>query len=210
MSLFLSTRFSVIAIITVHFFGLIGLQTAYADWFLLLTPLNLMLSVGLLLLHHKHWKFGIGWFLLAAFSVGFGVEVLGVQTGFPFGNYVYGETLGPKVAGVPLVIGLNWVMLTYCAGIIVAPIKAHLVVKAMLAATLMVLLDFLIEPIAPVLDFWSWEQHLIPWENYLAWWVVAFALGLLFQRLRFAKDNRLAGALFLVQVVFFGILNFIY
>ncbi|MGS2619138.1 carotenoid biosynthesis protein [Micromonospora sp. LZ34] len=46
---------------------------------------------------------------------GFAIEALGVATGFPFGSYDYSGQLGPKLAGVPLVIPLAWTWMAWPA-----------------------------------------------------------------------------------------------
>ena len=43
-------------------------------------------------------------------------EILGVNYGLIFGKYDYGDNLGLKLLGVPLLIGLNWVVLTFICG----------------------------------------------------------------------------------------------
>jgi uncharacterized membrane protein len=43
------------------------------------------------------------------------VEALGVRTGLPFGRYAYGDALGPKLLGVPLVIPLAWTWMAWPA-----------------------------------------------------------------------------------------------
>lgn len=45
-------------------------------------------------------------------------EILVVSYGIIFGNYKYGEILGYKVLGVPLIIGINWCILTLIKGAI--------------------------------------------------------------------------------------------
>ncbi|GAA3502763.1 carotenoid biosynthesis protein [Streptomyces prasinosporus] len=56
---------------------------------------------------------------LALFAVaglgGLVVEAVGVRTGFPFGAYHYTGSLGPSVAGVPVVVPLAWVMMAWPA-----------------------------------------------------------------------------------------------
>ena len=47
----------------------------------------------------------------AAGSIGFGAELLGVQTGKPFGPYDYSGKLGPKVADVPVMAAAAWALL---------------------------------------------------------------------------------------------------
>ncbi|TDC81318.1 carotenoid biosynthesis protein [Micromonospora sp. KC606] len=46
---------------------------------------------------------------------GFAIEALGVATGLPFGSYDYSGQLGPKLAGVPLVIPLAWTWMAWPA-----------------------------------------------------------------------------------------------
>ncbi|MBK7882949.1 MAG: carotenoid biosynthesis protein [Chitinophagaceae bacterium] len=47
-------------------------------------------------------------FLLICVCIGIAVEIIGVKTGFLFGNYSYGIVLGPKIQSVPILIGINW------------------------------------------------------------------------------------------------------
>ena len=55
-------------------------------------------------------------FFIFAFSIGFLVEVIGVNYGIIFGNYTYGKVLGFKVLNVPLMIGVNWFFLSIACG----------------------------------------------------------------------------------------------
>ena len=113
----------------------------------------------------------------AIFLVGFGAETIGVQTGHLFGTYAYGPNLGPKAMGVPFMIGLNWVMLTWaCAGL-VRPCVPNVLLSVFLSAGLMVLLDLLMEQAAPVLGFWSFAENKVPLRNYTDW----FFTGLITQ-----------------------------
>ena len=45
-------------------------------------------------------------------------EILVVSYGIIFGNYKYGEILGYKVLGVPLIIGINWCILSLIKGVV--------------------------------------------------------------------------------------------
>src|SRR5690349_9168331 len=56
---------------------------------------------------------------LVAITAGGGllVEALGVATGFPFGPYTYTGTLGPIIAGVPVVVPLAWTWMAWPAWI---------------------------------------------------------------------------------------------
>lgn len=187
--------------------GVIGLQLSFTrPWFLALTPFNLLLSAAILFSFHKDLNRAFWLFCILSFLTGFFTEVAGVASGLIFGQYSYGNTLGVKWLGVPLIIGINWLMLIYSTGIICSGLKVHFVLKAAAAAFLMVLLDLFIEPVAIASDFWSWETLPVPVQNYVAWFVLSFFLHLLFYSLPFRKENPAAKFLYLFQLVFFMIL----
>lgn len=198
---------AIAVLLLLHAVGLIGLLSDRQSWFLALTPINLLLSAALVWWNHNGWSGTKIAVLVLAFLVGMAVEIAGVATGVIFGEYSYGATLGPKLFAVPIVIGVNWAMLVYCSGVLVARLQLALWLKAAIAAALMVGLDVLLEPVAIKLDFWSWAEAAIPLQNYVAWFVVAFGLLLVFHRTFKATSNRVAVVLFLLQVAFFGALN---
>jgi uncharacterized membrane protein len=184
--------------------GVIGLQIpALHNLFVVLTPLNLMMSVMALLWFHTDWRASFAIYAMLAMSVGYGVEVIGVKTGLIFGEYAYGPGLGPQLLGVPPVIGLNWLMLTYCCGSVCDRIPTGVIVKAVLGASLLVAFDVVVEPVAVALRFWMWFGQPVPLQNYVGWWLVSFGLLLLWFRLPFQKQNPLAIWLFALQFAFF-------
>jgi putative membrane protein len=200
-------EFSAGALAFVHAVGLLGLTTPWKDWFVAMTPVTLLLSAAVLLLHHRDWNLAFVAVLAVIFLVGYGVEVAGVTTGVIFGEYSYGGTLGWKVLDVPLVIGVNWLILVYCTGSMTARLGIPKWAKAAVGAGLMTGLDILIEPIAIRFDYWTWVSGTPPLQNYIAWFGVAFLLLLMFQYLKFDKQNKVAMALFFIQFAFFAILN---
>lgn len=189
--------------------GLIGLNVqATAPLFQALTPFNLIASLGLLLLFHTDWRPAFGIYCIAAFVLGFLAEVIGVHTGLLFGDYSYGTVLGLKLAGVPLTIGTNWLLLTYLCGSVVDRLPLGTPLKVLLAAGLMTLLDVLIEPVAVHLGFWQWHTADIPLSNYLGWYGISAVIFGLFYLFPFEKKNALAPWLLLLQFLFFGLNTF--
>ena len=73
----------------------------------------------------------------------------------------------------------------------------------------MVVLDYLIEPIAIIYDFWSWEIGVPPFSNYAAWFIVAFGISIIWQLNKLKLNTRIAMAVYGVEFLFFGILNLI-
>lgn len=174
---------SIFAIWLVTISGLIGIWLGHGDWFLPKTPFNLLLGMALL-----YWNFPIKrvwpdlliWSLV--YIVGMSVEMIGVNTGLLFGNYWYGENLGPKVMNVPLLIGVNWVVLTFLTANIAKRILRNSWLASILGAVLMVFLDFFIEPIAPIFDYWHWQSGIVPLRNFIDWFVISFLLQLLVRK----------------------------
>ncbi len=191
--------------------GFIGLMLPQTQaYFKLLSAFNLWVSFAFLSAFHQDFQKSFIYFIIIAFCTGFFVEVLGVHTGIIFGKYWYGATLGTKLFEVPIVIGANWFILVYSAGIIaekvLSTLKASLYKKILVAfitATLMVSLDILIEPIAIKLDFWQWDANIIPLQNFIAWFIIAFILALYFTFTQFKKTNPLAFLIFSLQSLFF-------
>lgn len=196
-------------LVIVYLVGIGGILSPYQSYFLLLTPLNLLLTLILTIRKELLLKsLPFMGFAALAWLVGYFIEVAGVHTGAIFGSYQYGETLGLKVMDVPLMIGVNWLLLTYSAGELVRRMPAmHRIVKALLTAAFMVGLDFLIEPVAIQLDFWAWEGGDIPIRNYVGWYVVASFLAYVYHGLAHRPVNQIAIFTFTLQIAFFLILN---
>ncbi len=197
---------STIVLVVFHLVGIVGILSSYRDVFLHLTPFNLILSSALLFINQKaiNKKFYI--ICAIVFTLGYLVELVGVKTGLIFGSYRYGSTLGYKLMDIPLIIGLNWLMLIFSVGCICHRIKASVYIKSLIGALMMVALDLLIEPVAMKYDFWQWKDSIIPLQNYVAWFLTSTILLILINKLDFDKNNKLAQALYITQMVFFSIL----
>ena len=114
--------------------------------------------------------------VILGFLTGMITEILGVQRGWIFGDYKYGNALGYKILGVPMLIGVNWALLTIITAAIAQQFYENLFMRIVIGVCLMIFLDLLIEPIAPVLDFWAFEGGNAPLQNYIGWTAVAIFL----------------------------------
>lgn len=191
-----------------HVVGVIGLSLPeYRDLFLMLTPAHLLTTMILMLFFHKGWNDAFPIFAAAAFWIGFGSEIIGIHTGYLYGDYVYGPTLGPKLWDVPLVIGVNWFVLAYLTGSVFHKIPNDWY-AAFLGATAMTALDYILEPVAVALEFWAWKWETIPVSNYLGWFGVSFLVHLIYRKANFEKSNPIAVFLLITWILFFTILNF--
>lgn len=194
-------------LIILHTVGLVGLSLEdYREDFLALSFVNLLISFIILLIARYQHSRQFYVFVLFAFLLGMAAEWIGVHTGLLFGNYSYGESLGYKLFGVPIIIGVNWVMLTIISTSIAAHLRANWVLKAVVSALLMLVLDLFIEPVAIVSDYWTWEGE-IPLSNFVGWFIITLLLHLIYFRFKLAEKNKVAVALYCIQLLFFIILT---
>ena len=219
--LFNRKNIAIFIAILFHVCGAVGiLYSPYKYWFIGNTPFNLLLMTALLFWVQPNKSIPFFLFFAISFLVGMGTEMIGVNTGKLFGSYHYGNVLGPKLNGVPFLIGINWFLVTYCCGVLLTKISNWTEVKyeqhgirlkpwiltisfiidiGMLAT----LFDFNIEPVATKLGFWQWKNGEIPWLNYICWFAISGQLAYLFKILDFNKDNQFAIHLLIIQTLFF-------
>lgn len=201
--------FLIAILIIFHMVGLIGIMLPdFKELILSLSFLNLLLAFTVIILAENENKLLLISFLSIAFITGISVELIGVHTGMLFGDYSYGANLGPKLWGVPLVIGINWGVLSITTASITQKINLPVYFKIIVNALLLVLFDFVMEPVAMKSDFWSWKNDDIPLFNYVCWFFVALILQLIYHWIRKPKSNKVFNALFVIQLLFFIILNF--
>jgi putative membrane protein len=190
--------------------GVAGLSLPFSrDLFQQLIPLTLLMNLGLLFIFHGKMDNGFWWKVLVVYLFGFFIEMIGTNTGLVFGEYTYGPSLGPKVFHTPLMIGVNWVMLVYASLVIMSKYFERRYFRVLMAAVLMVVYDFALEPSAIAFDMWNWGGP-VPLQNYVAWLVISFILIWFADYTRMVNyNNKLAPVLFYVQFVFFILLDII-
>jgi putative membrane protein len=198
----------------VYGFGALGLAWSTSQLlFLALTPFTLLGGALVLLYFEKEKRFKTWLVLALSWMAGYAVEVLGVKTGAIFGAYGYGSVLGLQMAGVPLVIGLNWTILLYAIYMVFKGTRFPSWSKPILGAMLLVFTDVWIEPVAVKLGFWTWESpnahwlFVAPLQNYLAWGLFSLFILSIFQLLQMRWQNPLAIRYWIYQLLFFMLLN---
>jgi uncharacterized membrane protein len=191
-------------LIAMHIAGIIGLQHPLSrPLFQQLIAFNLLATAAIVFYFHTDYNRNFILFGLITFLTGFFIEVIGVATGQIFGVYTYGGTLGWKWLDVPLLIGVNWLVLIYCTNVITDKLPFPWWIKALAGACLMVGLDFFIEPMAMQYDMWAWQNNRVPVQNYAGWFVASLVLSILFHIFRFSKTNRIAMLVYAIQLIFF-------
>jgi putative membrane protein len=189
--------------------GTVGiLREASRHQFLSLSFFNLLLSFSVLVVGRKDRSWSFYAFVGLCYATGLIAEYIGVHTGLLFGQYSYGENLGLKVMGIPLIIGVNWAMLVLTSGSFLVHYNLGNWLKSMLAAALMTGLDAIMEPVAMKSDFWNWKHDVIPFYNYVCWFFISWALLWIGFKLKLIESNKVSKALFILLSVFFTILSF--
>lgn len=186
--------------------GVLGIGFEILPGMAALTSLHLLISFLFLVYWHKGKTVNFWIWLILAYTIGFGVEYLGVKYGFLFGSYSYGANLEPTLMGTPLIIGINWILLSYCFTHLIAdlsPRRLSIFFVAAISATLMTAFDLIIEPVAIELDFWNWAGESVPWTNYTGWWLVSFLINFLYLKFGVSKGRNPISIWILVLQLFF-------
>ena len=131
-------------------------------------------------------------FLIAASVLGAGAELLGTNTGFPFGEYFYTDRLGAKILGdVPYFIPTSW----YALGILSYDLGGRLgsrrLSRALWTAVFMIAWDVSLDPAmnqgGGTFVFWEYPAggafYGMPWVNWLGWAVTSVAIAFAFEAL---------------------------
>ncbi len=196
------------ALILSCIFGFAGLAYEKStELFIAMSPFHLLFSAIILFwfqskFKRPFWNFSVITYFIITF-----VLLLNYFTAFPMGAIDYRPSLGISVFSIPLILPLLWLMIFYSAGTISARLPFPKILKAVVAAFLILLMDLALEPAAETLDWWKWEhnQNLLP--VYLTWFLLAFFLMLFFHLSHFRKSNKVAPLLFIIYLSFFTLIN---
>ena len=223
----LKNRYRVATVIAIllHAVGLAGILFFNRDLFIAATPYHMMIIAALLFYTQERINGSFIIFFAVCFVAGFAAEVLGTSTGMLFGEYSYGSFLGPAFKKVPLVIGVNWFIIIYCCGVFINTMLGKL--SAKLAemtgnpspairflslvsdgAMLSVFFDWIMEPAANKLGYWTWAgSGTVPFYNYACWLVISALLLAVFAFLKFSRRNIFAVNLLLIMMMFFMLIR---
>lgn len=122
-------------------------------------------------------------------AVAWTVEFIGLNTGLPFGDYVYTEALQPQVGSVPVQVPVAWLMMIppawavgrlLCSGICRAGYsheRIHIAASSLASGLAFAAWDLFLDPQMVEWDLWRWESQGIyfgiPVINFLGWTLVA-------------------------------------
>ena len=106
MKLYKEFRFDIIFVAVIHLAGIIGIRLL-PEIFLKTSFVSIIIPLALYLYRIKPIK--IEWIIIfLVYLITFFSEWIGVNYGWLFGSYEYGDSLGFKIDGVPIIMGANW------------------------------------------------------------------------------------------------------
>lgn len=203
------TQRTIFFLTCIYIVGTFGISAEVSrDQILLLTPLNLLFTTGMYLWSNEGFEKQLFKASAVVGLIGYFIEVAGVKTGVLFGSYYYGPTLGPHILEVPPTMGVNWILLSLSSFGIFFNLEWNKYLKMGMAAGLMVALDYFIEPVAMGLDFWQWEGDVVPFKNYVMWFVTAYIIQFILYKMLPSINQKTSLFVFCLQFVFFLIVKF--
>lgn len=158
--------------------GVMPEPLSFNPWLLLfgVVVMRSPLVAGVLPTLDRRAAFGV----LALVTYTYAVEVVGVLTGVPYGEFVYGVSLGPMFAGVPLALPVFFIPLVINAYLLCVLLlderASSRYVRLVVVTAAVVAMDIVLDPGAVALGFWSFESggfYDVPASNYAGWMLSA-------------------------------------
>ena len=133
-------------------------------------------AVAMLL--HAFYSFGFRYlitYFVTTFLFAILVEQVGVQTGWPFGSYVYDESLGVKILDVPIIVAFAWIMMAH--PVLVAARRVTKEWTFLYGGAFLMAWDLFLDPQMVTAGRWTWDfsgshvpfQPEIPLSNAVGW-----------------------------------------
>lgn len=122
---------------------------------------------------------------------GWGIEAIGVHTGWPFGRYEYTSELGGSLASVPLVVPAAWAAMAPIGLLVGRRLGANRLHTALIGAGFLTSWDIFLDPQMVADGRWHWIDPGagipgvpgIPLTDFAGWLVVSFVIVALLDRL---------------------------
>lgn len=177
--------------------GVLPEPLAFNAWLLLfgVVVMRSPLVAGVLPVMDRRAFVGVG--LLTAYT--YAVEVIGVLTGVPYGEFSYGVSLGPMLAGVPVALPVFFIPLVVNAYLLcvllLGEYASSRAVRLGVVVPTVIAMDLVLDPGAVALGFWSFAEggpfYGVPLINY-AGWTVSAAVSVVLLDASFDREGLLA------------------
>jgi len=129
-------------------------------------------------------------------------QALGVNAGFPFGEFAFTSGLGPKVLDVPLVMPFAWLSILVPAWVSADRILRYR--NVVVASIVVTAVDAVLEFTADSLDLWHWKGGLPTELNYISWFGVSYLAFTILEKYAREKElNPFVPHFLFAQLLFF-------
>jgi putative membrane protein len=163
------------------------------------------------------WKY-TGRYLLITLPFAFLIELIGENTGWPFGTYSYDPSLGPQLLGIPIVVPFAWAMMAHPLLIVARRMTKKW--TFLYGGFALMAWDLFLDPQMVGDGRWKWEvtgshvpfQPDIPLSNMFGWLLAGIALMAILN-VSLPKEQRKYGSsliaidIFLAWSLFGGIIS---
>jgi putative membrane protein len=174
-------------------------------------PITIRITGGFFLLIFVclHGWYRYGWDKMVLFfsvtaAIAWLAESLSIETGIPFGQFYYNDTLGEKIGSVPIMIipayifngYLAWTMSGLFAGNRKGALqKKQAVLVPVIAALIMVIWNISFESVMSAAEgHWIWPAggpfYGVPLSNFLGWFATAYLIFQIFALLLLRQGGR--------------------
>jgi putative membrane protein len=145
--------------------------------------------------------------LLITLPFAFLIELIGENTGWPFGTYSYDPSLGPQLLGIPLVVPFAWAMMAHPLLIVARRMTKRW--TFLYGGFALMSWDLFLDPQMVSAGRWKWEvtgshvpfQPEIPLSNMFGWLLAGITLMAILN-FSLPKDQRKYGSSLLASDVF--------
>jgi putative membrane protein len=163
--------------------GLLIMFSAWGKQFLWTTAifLGLQAAITLILLYNLAEFKSVTSAAILLFIVSFFIELMGLNTGFPFGRYRYTDVLIPSLYGVPVSISFAWFTLSVNSLLVSKYfLRSGAFTIAVISSVFILAADIMLEPFAAfVNNYWIWTNGSIPIQNFISWLIIGFLFSFL-------------------------------
>ena len=189
-------------------FGAFGILAIDSNLFLSLSPISLVITFLIVMYSNTKYSLRSQISVIIIFLLSMISEIIGVNSGLLFGSYYYGENLGYSFYGVPVVIGLNWVVLTVsCGNIALYIIKKNKFLSILFGSFLMLFLDIIMEQVSSDIDFWHFNDQSLTY-NFITWFLLGMCNQCFHQNYINQKNIVISINIYLSFIIFFLALLF--
>lgn len=157
--------------------GLIPEWIAFNPYLMVIavTVMALPLIGGLLPLLNRRLLAGLGILVLFTWAI----ELTGVHTGYPYGEFQYERALGPMLLdSVPLFLPVFYfpiLLNSYLLTLLMLGRESTVLQRYLCTLAVVITMDLVLDPGAVALDFWGWFDgglyYDVPVQNYVGWLV---------------------------------------